>query len=327
MKYKLFGSKTGLHASEVILGAANFGTRKGYGADPEESKKILTAYADAGGNFIDISDVYQFGEAEEIVGNFLQGQRSNFIICSKYTRSSDPSPAISNFGNNRKSMRQAVEQSLKRLKTDYIDIYMPHYDDGVTPLEEIALGLQDLIREGKILYAGLTNFPAWKASAIASATKLTALQIEYNLLKRTADRELIPMAKEFGLGVMMYSPLAGGLLTAKYRKGEAGRISHSNDTEYTEDEKTKLIIDELISIAEKYEATPGQIAFAWNLSKEAFPLLGARDLNQFEQSISATEINLTAEELAKLDALSSISLGYPHDLLNTVRGSFLKDSN
>ncbi len=320
MKYKLFGAKTGLHASEIILGAANFGTRKGYGADPEESKKILTAYADAGGNFIDISDVYQFGEAEEIVGNYLQGQRSNFIICSKYTRSSDPKPAISNFGNNRKSMRQAVEQSLKRLKTDYIDIYMPHYDDGVTPLQEIALGLQDLVSEGKIVYAGLSNFPAWKASAIASATKLTALQIEYNLLQRTADRELIPMATEFGLGLMMYSPLAGGLLTAKYRKGEAGRISHSSEAAYAEDEKTKLIIDELVAIAEKQEATPGQIAFAWNLSKEAFPLLGARNINQFEQSLKAAEINLTVDELTKLDALSSISLGYPHDLLNSVRG-------
>ncbi len=217
-------------------------------------------------------------------------------------------------------MRQAVEQSLKRLKTDYIDIYMPHYDDGVTPWEEIALGLQDLVSEGKIVYEGLTNFPAWKASAIASATKLTALQIEYNLLQRTADRELIPMAKEFGLGVMMYSPMAGGLLTAKYRKGEAGRISYSSGAEYSEDEKTKLIIDELVLIAKKYEATPGEIAFAWNLSKEAFPLLGARNINQFEQIISAIEINLTADELTKLDALSSISLGYPHDLLNTVRG-------
>nr|WP_288810994.1 aldo/keto reductase [uncultured Sphingobacterium sp.] len=320
MKYKLFGSKTGLHASEIILGAANFGTRKGYGADPEKSKKILTAYGDAGGNFIDISDVYQFGEAEEIVGNFIQGRRSNFIICSKYTRSSDPSPAISNFGNNRKSMRQAVEQSLKRLKTDYIDIYMPHYDDGVTPWEEIAMGLQDLVREGKIVYAGLTNFPAWKVSAIASATKLSALQIEYSLLQRTADRELIPMAKEFGLGLMMYSPLAGGLLTAKYRKGEAGRISHSSGVEYSEDEKTKLIIDQLVSIAEKYNATPGQIAFAWNLSKEAFPLLGARNINQFEEIIKAADVTLTPEERTKLDKLSSISLGYPHDLLNTVRG-------
>ena len=139
-------------------------------------------------------------------------------------------------------------------------------------------------------------------------------------MQRTADRELIPMAKEFGLGVMMYSPLAGGLLTAKYRKGEAGRISHSSDAEYSENEKTKLIIDELVSIAEKQEATPGQIAFAWNLSKEAFPLLGARTINQFEQSIKAAEINLTTDELIKLDALSSISLGYPHDLLNTVRG-------
>ncbi|WP_262487531.1 aldo/keto reductase [Chryseobacterium arachidis] len=302
------------------MGAANFGTRKGYGADQQESEKILKAYAEDGGNFIDISDVYQFGEAEEIVGNFMQGQRSNFIICSKYTRSSDPSPAISNFGNNRKSMRLAVEKSLKRLKTDYIDIYMPHYDDWVTPFEEIAIGLQDLIREGKILYAGLTNFPAWKASSIASLIKLSALQVEYNLLQRTADRELIPMAKEFGLGVMIYSPLAGGLLTAKYRKGEAGRISHSTDAEYSEDEKTKLIIDGLVAIAEKYEATPGQITFAWTLSKNAFPLLGARNINQFGQSIKAAEINLTAEELAHLDALSSISLGYPHDLLNTVRG-------
>jgi len=249
MKYKLFGAKTGLHASEIILGAANFGTRKGYGADPEESKKILTAYAEAGGNFIDISDVYQFGEAEEI-----------------------------------------------------------------------ALGLQDLVSEGKIVYAGLSNFPAWKASAIASATKLTALQIEYNLLQRTADRELIPMATEFGLGVMMYSPLAGGMLTAQYRKGEAGRISHSSEAAYAENEKTKLIIDELVAIAEKQEATPGQIAFAWNLSKEAFPLLGARNINQFEQSLKAAEINLTVDELTKLDALSSISLGYPHDLLNSVRG-------
>ncbi len=138
-------------------------------------------------------------------------------------------------------------------------------------------------------------------------------------MQRTADRELIPMAKEYGLGVMMYSPLAGGLLTAKYRKGEAGRISHSSGVEYSEDAKTKLIIDELVSIAKKYEATPGQIAFAWNLSKEAFPLLGARNINQFEEIIKAADVTLTPEERTKLDKLSSISLGYPHDLLNTVR--------
>ena len=139
-------------------------------------------------------------------------------------------------------------------------------------------------------------------------------------MQRTADRELVPMAKEFGLGLMIYSPLAGGLLTAKCRKGEPSRISRSTDTEYTEDEKTKLIIDELVAIAEKYSATPGQIAFAWTLSKQAFPLLGARKLEQFEQGIKFVEISLTTEEVTKLDELSAISLGYPHDLLNTVRG-------
>lgn len=319
MKYKLFGDKTGLYASEIILGAANFGTGKGYGADPEESKKILTAYADAGGNFIDVSDTYQLGQAEEIVGNFTSGQRSNFIICSKYTRSSMEKPAKSNYGNNRKSMRQAVDESLKRLKTDYIDIYMPHYDDGVTAMDEIGMGLEDLVREGKVLYTGLTNFPAWKASAIATSTKLTALQIEYNLLQRTADRELIPMAEEFGLGIMMYSPLAGGILTGKYRNGESGRISLSGESGYTEDQKTKAIIDELIDISRKYNATPGQIAFAWNLAKQGFPLLGARNIKQFEESFNAINLDLTEEEIQRLDTLSAISLGYPHDLLNNVR--------
>jgi Predicted oxidoreductases (related to aryl-alcohol dehydrogenases) len=319
MKFKLFGSNTGLYASEIILGAANFGTRKGYGADPEESKKILTGYTDAGGNFIDISDLYQFGEAEEIVGDFIQGSRSNFIICTKYTKSSDPTPAISNTGNNRKSMRQAVELSLKRLKTDYIDIYMPHFDDGVTPIDEIVMGLEDLVKEGKVVYTGLTNFPAWKVSSIATSTKLTALQIEYNLLQRTADRELIPMAEEFGLGVMMYSPLAGGLLTGKYRNGETGRISLSTQSDDNEDQKTKEVIDELLAISKKYDATPGQIAFAWNLSKKAFPLLGARNISQFQESMKAANITLADEELLKLDTLSSIVLGYPHDLLNMVR--------
>ncbi|WP_419211345.1 aldo/keto reductase [Maribacter sp. X9] len=217
MNYKLFGANTGLYASEVVLGAANFGTRKGYGATPEESKKILSAYQEAGGNIIDISDLYQLGEAEEIVGGFLENQRNNFIICSKYTKSSEVNPAISNYGNHRKSMKQAVESSLKRLKTDYIDIYMPHFDDGVTPMDEIIRGLEDLVKEGKVLYTGLTNYPAWKVASIASLTNLTALQIEYNLVQRTADRELIPMAEEFGLATMMYSPLAGGVLTAKYR--------------------------------------------------------------------------------------------------------------
>jgi len=320
MKYKLFGTNTGLYSSEIILGAANFGTRKGYGANPDEAQKILTAYADAGGNFIDTSDRYQLGESEELVGKFIEHQRNNFVICTKYTQSNEANPAISNFGNHRKAMRQAVESSLRRLKTDYIDIYMPHFDDGVTPLDEIVRGLEDLVSSGKVLYTGLTNFPAWKAASIASSTHLTAMQIEYNLLQRTADRELMPMATHFGLGTMMYSPLAGGLLTAKYRKGETGRIKLNPTSEYHENENTKAIIDQLITIAEELNVTPGQVAFAWVLSKGAFPILGARSINHFNEGLKALAVPLTPSHITQLDHLSAITLGYPHDLLATVRG-------
>jgi aryl-alcohol dehydrogenase-like predicted oxidoreductase len=223
MKNKLFGTHTGLPASELILGAASLGTRRGYGAVAEDIPKILTAYADAGGNFIDVADQYQLGEAEEVVGKFIKPQRGNFIICTKYTRSSEITSSPVNLGNHRKAMRQAVEASLKRLNTDYIDIYMPHYDDGLTPPEEIARGLEDLVASGKVLYTGLANFPAWKAASIASSIPLAALQIEYNLAQRTADRELFGMAEHFGLGTMLYSPLAGGLLTGKYRNGAQGQ--------------------------------------------------------------------------------------------------------
>ena len=320
MKNKLFGKKTGLFASELILGAAMLGNRKGYGSTAEEAKQILTAYADAGGNFLDISDRYQLGEAEELVGKFIEHQRSNFIICTKYTQSNENNPAISNYGNHRKAMRQAVESSLKRLKTDYIDVYMPHFDDGVTPIDEIVRGLEDLVNAGKVLYTGLTNFPAWKVAAIAKSTNLSAIQIEYNLVQRSADREFIPMASEFGLGTMMYSPLAGGLLTGKYRQGESGRINPNSDSEYKEDDFTRKIIDHLIVISEELGITPGQVAFAWILSKDAFPIVGARAVSHLNDALKAVSVQLTADQIAILDQVSAVSLGYPHDLLKQVRG-------
>jgi len=320
MKYNLFGTKTGLYASEIILGAASFGTRSGYGTEPENAKEILTAYADAGGNFIDTSDAYQLGQSEEIIGEFIKDQRNNFIICTKYTRSSEANASISNFGNHRKGMRQGIESSLKRLKTDYIDIYMPHYDDGITPIDEITRGLEDLVSSGKVLYTGLTNFPAWKASAIASSIKLSAIQIEYNLLQRTADREFIAMAKHFGLGTMMYSPLAGGQLTGKYRKGETGRINRNSNEDYQENETVEKIINELFVIAAELEVTPGQVALAWVLSKGGFPLIGARSIDHFNDALKSTTIKLSDDHIQKLNRLSAISLGYPHDLLKNVRG-------
>jgi aryl-alcohol dehydrogenase-like predicted oxidoreductase len=319
MKYRLLGTNTGLYASELVLGTASFGTREGYGSSPEEAMQILGAYADAGGNFIDTSDRYMLGESEKTIGKFMEHQRSNFIICTKYTRSSEVNPAIGNAGNHRKAMRQAIESSLKRLNTDYVDIYMPHFDDGRTPIDEIARGLEDLVQSGKVLYTGLANFPAWKASGVACKTKLTTIQIEYNLLQRTADREFIPMAEQFGLGIMMYSPLAGGLLTGKYRNGETGRMNVA-PADYKEDDRTRQIIDVLLKIASDLESTPGQVALAWVLSKGAFPIIGARTIHQFNDALKSASIQLAQEHILQLDQHSAVILGYPHDLLATVQG-------
>ncbi|GAB4017188.1 hypothetical protein GCM10028773_12600 [Spirosoma koreense] len=222
MNYKLFGTQTGLPASALILGGSQLGDRRGYGTAAQEALHILSAYADAGGNFIDVADQYQFGESEETIGRFTEHNRHDFIICTKYTRSSQANPSLANAGNHRKAMRQAIGGSLRRLKTEYINLYMPHFNDGVTPLEEMVRGLEDLVSAGKILYVGLANFPAWKAAMIAASIPLTAIQYEYSLMQRSAERELIPMAEHFGLGKMGYSPLAGGLLTGKYRQGALG---------------------------------------------------------------------------------------------------------
>jgi aryl-alcohol dehydrogenase-like predicted oxidoreductase len=319
MKMKLFGTHTGLPVSEAILGAASLGGRRGYGATADEIPKILSAYTDAGGNFIDVADQYQLGEAEEIIGDFIRPQRHNFVICTKYTRSNEVSPMQANTGNHRKAMRQGMDASLKRLKTDYVDIYMPHYDDGITPLEEIARGLEDLISSGKILYAGLANFPAWKVSAIANEVPLAALQIEYNLSQRNAERELLPAAAYYGLGTMFYSPLAGGLLTGKYRKGEEGRLTVMGEDAGLEDDATKCLIDELEATAAEVGAPPGQIALAWTLTRKGFPILGARKLSQLLESLKALELDLSDDQKDRLDSVSADKPGYPHELLKTVQ--------
>ncbi len=323
MKYKLFGTTTGLYLSEMVLGAAMFGTGSGYGASPEEARTIFEGYAEAGGNFIDTSDQYQLGESERLIGEFIAPNRNDFVISSKYTRSSRSNPPLSATGNNRKIMIQSVEESLKRLKTDHIDIYMAHFDDGVTPVEEIVRGLDDLAKAGKIIYGGLANFSAWKAATASNTAQIknlvpmAALQIEYNLLQRTAERELIPMAKYFGMGLMTYSPLAGGILTGKYRKGETGRVNLMGNLEKTKATKTEVVMDTLISVADEIGANPGQVAIAWVNAKGGFSIIGPRTSAQLEDNLGAINIQLNQEHLTRLDDASTISLDYPHELNNS----------
>lgn len=324
MRYKILGHRSGLKVSELALGTGMFGRAWGYGADAADVEEVLRRYADAGGNFIDTADFYQQGESESAIGDFIAQNRDDFIIATKYTRSALGSPALARLGNARKNMVQSVEDSLRRLKTDHIDIYFAHMDDQVTPMEEIARGFEDLVRAGKIVYGGLSNFPAWRVALAANTADLrgwapiSVIQIEHNLLQRTAERELLPMADGLGLGVMAWSPMAGGLLTGKYRRGEVGRVTELKESVLHQDEgRMDQVIDTLIAIAKEIGAEPGQVAVAWVMRKGVIPVIGLRTPAQLDVHIAAAGLSLDDDQIKRLEEVSAISLGYPHDLNNS----------
>jgi aryl-alcohol dehydrogenase-like predicted oxidoreductase len=257
MRYKIFGRRTGLRVSELALGTGNFGTAWGHGAEREEAKAIFDGYVEAGGNFIDTADGYQSGQSEALVGEFIASDRDHFVVATKYTLGVMANNDVSQTGNSRKNMMRSVEASLKRLKTDRIDLYWVHMVDGMTPTEEIMRGFDDLVRAGKILYAGLSNFPAWRVARAVTLAEwrgwapIAGIQIEYSLVERTPDRELLPMAESLGLGAALWSPLGGGFLTGKYRAREEGRLQqlgiliHSEKTA-----RETAILDAVLSVAD-----------------------------------------------------------------------------
>lgn len=321
MNYKILGTRTGLPVSEFALGTAMFGQAWGYGAAAAEIDRIIGYYTDHGGNLIDTADTYQSGQSEEYIGKAIATRRNELVIATKYTRGVGQSSALGNLGNHRKSMVQAVEDSLKRLKTDRIDLYFVHMDDLFTPVDEIVRGLDDLARAGKIVYGGMSNFPAWRIATAATIAELrgwaavAAIEVEYSLLQRTTERELLPMAEAYGLGVLAWSPLAGGLLTGKYRKGESGRATAlKGSIPYEGDAIAEAVLDELIAIAASIGTEPGSVALAWLKSKGVIPVLGPRTLEQLESNLKAADVQLTAAQVKRLDDASAAPLGYPHDL-------------
>ena len=278
MRYKIFGQRTGLRVSELALGTGNFGTGWGHGAEREEAKRIFDSYVEAGGNFLDAADNYQFGQSEEMVGEFIAADRDNFVLATKYTLGATATDCLSRTGNNRKNMVRSVEGSLKRLKTDRIDLYWAHFADGMTPMEEIVRAFDDLVRAGKILYVGLSNFPAWR---IARADLLAewrgwalvvGIQIEYSLAQRTADRELLPIAEALGLGAALWSPLGGGFLTGKYRSSDEGRLKGLGMLVHTEKTaRETAILDVVLAVAKEVDVSPTEVAIAWLLHKRLSP--------------------------------------------------------
>lgn len=313
MKYLAFGT-TGLQVSQVALGTGNFGTGWGHGADPDTSTSIFNAYAEAGGNFIDTADVYQFGQSEALLGTLLQGRREDFLLASKYTSGTLPNANRLVTGNSRKAMVASVEASLKRLKTDRIDLYWVHHPDGVTPAEELIRGLDDLARAGKILYAGLSNFPAWRLAHIATLAELTralpiaAAQFEHSLVHRAPEADLFQACRALGLGMLTWSPLGGGMLTGKYRQGEKGRAEGLGGRVFQAENSPQrtLILDTVLAIADELGATPGQVAIAWAGTHGSVPIIGPRSLAQATDNLGALAISLSAEQLERLDAVSAL---------------------
>ncbi|WP_322010697.1 aldo/keto reductase [Paraburkholderia sp. J12] len=324
MRYKLFGKHTGLRVSELVLGAGNFGTRWGHGATPDEARRIFDAYADAGGNFIDTANGYQFGESEEILGDLLGGRRDDFVLATKFSMRTDNSSGILVTGNSRKAMVASVEASLKRLRTDRIDLYWAHVSDGVTPVEEIVRGFDDLVRAGKILYAGLSDFPAWRVARAATiaelrgAAPIAGLQVEHSLVARSTEQELLPAGQALGLGVVAWSPLGGGMLTGKYRQGEKGRAEGFGGKVFQAENSPQrtAILDALIAVARDVGVTPGEIAIAWVAAKGALPIIGPRTLAQLENNLAAANVTLSPQQIGHLDEVSTIPSGFPHTMIN-----------
>jgi aryl-alcohol dehydrogenase-like predicted oxidoreductase len=322
MNYRLLGH-SGLRVSELCLGTMTFGEDWGWGAPRDEARKIYDAFRAEGGNFIDTANLYTQGTSETFLGEFFSDHRDNIVLATKYTNAlptTDPNAS----GNHRKNMMQAVEASLRRLKTDYIDLYWLHIWDQLTPVEEVMRAFDDLVRQGKVLYVGVSDAPAWwisKANTIAAFrgwTPFVGLQIEYSLIERTVERELIPVAKELGLTVTAWSPLAGGVLTGKYASGDAGDARYSNEMMkgwLPDQERTARVISALEKLSNETGRSKAQIALAWLRFRPVpvIPIVGARKIKQLEDNIASLTLSLTGEQIELLDEASKIQLGFPHD--------------
>ncbi|MGN6394772.1 MAG: aldo/keto reductase [Mucilaginibacter sp.] len=317
MKYKLLG-RSGLKVSELCLGSMGFGTEAGWGADKDASFDIMDAFANAGGNFIDTANIYKLGASEKIIGEYVSHHdRDYFVLATKYSlKDNITNPNAS--GNNRKNMMRSVEESLKRLKTDFIDVLYLHIWDDLTPIDEVLRAMDDLIRQGKVTYAAISDTPAWvvaKGNTLAELmgwSQFVALQVEYSLLARTPERELIPMAKHFGMTVTPWAPLGGGALTGKYLRGEQGRIKEES---VRRGDRAVSITKVVIDIADELGVSPGNVALKWTMQQgfSSIPVVGATKVSQLEDNLKTVGVELTPAQLKKLDEASAIQLGFPGD--------------
>lgn len=325
MRYRLLG-RSGLRVSELFLGAMTFGEDFSWGADREEARRILDAYLDAGGNVVDTAVNYRGGDSERILGDLLQGRRDDIVVATKYTISrqpADPNAA----GNHRKNLRLSLETSLRRLQTDYIDVYYVHIWDRHTPIDETMRALDDAVSAGKVLHVGISDSPAW---LIAQANTLAdwrgwapfvAIQVRYNLASRDAERELVPVAEALGLSVAAWGPLAGGLLSGKFHRTATPEVGTRVSADSIS-QRERAIADAVVDVAATLGASPAQVALAWTMSRSrtVHPILGARKASQLTDNLGALDLTLPQESLAALEAATEFAVGFPTDFIEETRG-------
>nr|WP_254658043.1 aldo/keto reductase [Pleurocapsa sp. PCC 7327] len=325
MRYKLLGH-SGLRVSELCLGTMTFGEDWGWGGSYDESRKIFDLFAEAGGNFLDTANLYTNGTSEKYVGEFVAADREKWVVATKYSLNTGQGE-VNAGGNHRKNMVQSVEASLKRLRMEYIDLLWLHAWDFTTPVEEVMRAFDDLVRAGKVLYIGVSDTPAWiisQANTIATLrgwTPFVGLQIEYSLRERTPERDLLPMARAFDIGVTAWSPLGGGVLTGKYNRpadesGETGRLS---DPMFKISERDLKIAETVVSIANELGRSPAQVALNWLRQQpgDIIPIIGSRKVSQIQDNLACLDFQLSPEQMQRLDEVSEIELGFPHDFLKS----------
>lgn len=319
--------KSGLRVSPICLGGMTFGLERGWGSSPEDAAKVIDRYLEQGGNFIDSSNSYNYGHSEKIIGDNVASdnyRREGVVIATKFganLRDGDPNGG----GANRKSIIAACEQSLRRLQTDYIDLYWMHWWDKFTPIDETMAAMDSLVKSGKVRYIGFSNTPGWKVAQAQVTAKflnqapLIALQIEYSLLERTPEAELLPLAEEFGLGVTPWSPLKSGLLSGKYTRENLADANpgRGQGLKAALTESVFVILDLLQDIATKHDTTVARVALAWARSHSAISslIIGARTLEQLDDNLAALGVELTKEDIAALDKLTKPRLAYPMTVL------------
>lgn len=321
MKYHLFGN-TGLRVSELCLGTMTFGDGLDWFSGREESFKILDAFADHGGNYIDTANIYTGGQSEQIIGEFIKSNREQYVIGTKYTNAYPGAGPVNSAGNHRKNFKQSLEGSLQRLGTDYIDIYWLHIWDYLTPVDEVMRTMNDAVQEGKILYFGFSDTPAWivtQANMLARQygwNPISALQLEYSLLERSIERELLPMARAFDLSVNVWSPLSSGVLSGKYTRGDNKEFLRKNsglDSHFSEERfKVARVVD---AVADEIGTSSSAVALSWVRSKGTIPIIGARTAEQLQDNLKCLNCQLSNEQIETLETASGFVAGHPYNIV------------